>query len=71
MEEQVKDFDLISWYNIGWKDEMRMKPQNTDQETLLERRAYDIGRIEYRIGDDNPNIDLQTEQEIITHIRNK
>jgi len=68
--EKAEDLNLLRLHGIGWDEEMLSKPTKT-LENPLEQRAYDMGRLDYKVGDDVPSADCQTPEQIIKYIRNK
>lgn len=69
---EVNDQTLVNYHNQGWNDESAKEPRYIDYEeclTGMEKVAYKTGRADYKVGDDIPSLDNQTEEEIIKKIK--
>ena len=64
----LPDDKLLEYYNLGWNDCADGKTGKKIEEPLLQR-AYKIGRCDFIAGDDVSSVDLQTNEDIIRHIR--
>lgn len=62
------DKKLLMNYNQGWNDEMNGKDKKFFNNSLLQR-AYNIGRLDYVTGDDVESVDIQTNEQILKHIK--
>jgi hypothetical protein len=60
---------LLKYYRKGWNDCFGGKPRKIKNKLL--QRAYDIGWLDYIVGDDVSSVDLQTEEEILEKIKRK
>ena len=63
----MDDKKLLEWYMMGWKDEMFNFHRHYIESTY--KKAYQMGRADYVVGDDISTIDLQTEEEILNRIK--
>lgn len=63
------DFLLLEKYMDGFEDELDNKPTIIEENELL-MNAYNLGRKDAIIGDDIPNFDNQTEEELLQRIKN-
>lgn len=65
------DKRLIHIYCKGWREEndvyMGVK-EPAEYEDPLHQRAYDLGRSDYRVGDDVSSVDNKTEEQILNQI---
>lgn len=65
------DKKLLEIYFKGWTEENNVymgKIEAAKYEDPLHQRAYDIGRMDYRIGDDVSSADNKSDQEILNEI---
>ncbi len=63
------DFLLLEKYMDGFEDELDNKPYIIEENISL-MNAYNLGRKDAVIGDDIPNFDKQTEEELLQRIKN-
>lgn len=70
------DENLLFWYKVGFREELEGNPKEyADTETfdmclsILCKRAFFVGCQDAKLGDDNPNIDYQSDEDIIKRIR--
>jgi hypothetical protein len=63
------DEQLMSSYMKGFNDELDSLPEQTEFNSNLELKAYNIGRLDAWAGDDVESIRNQTTQQIINNIR--
>lgn len=66
--DSVSDEYLLGVYMVGFDDELN-NSQDRSFESLLERRAYNLGRLDALLGDDVRSVDYQSNAEIINQIR--
>lgn len=59
---------LLKYYKMGWNDCADNKQKQEFKNQLLQR-AYNIGWCDFIAGDDVTSVDLQTDKEILEHIR--
>jgi hypothetical protein len=64
----MEDEYLLGVYMFGFNDELN-NSQDRSFESLLERRAYNLGRLDALVGDDVRSVDYKTNTEIINQIR--
>jgi hypothetical protein len=59
---------LLDYYKKGWKDCANGNKEQKFQDQLLQR-AYSIGWCDFIVGDDVSSVDMQTDEQILKHIR--
>lgn len=64
----MKDSELLKIYMIGWNDCGHSR-DNAHLYHGIWQRAYEIGWRDYLLGDDIPSVDLQTNKEILSKIK--
>lgn len=64
----MEDEHLLGVYMFGFNDELN-NSQDRGFESLLERRAYNLGRLDALVGDDVRSVDYKSNAEIINQIR--
>lgn len=67
----MKDSDkgLLDIYMRGFKDELDGNESISSTLSPLYKRAYELGALDALVGDDVSSSDLQTDEEILKHIR--
>ena len=63
------DETLLEFYKMGWEDCADGNKERQFEEQQLQR-AYNIGWCDFIVGDDVKRVDMQTEKEILKHIKN-
>lgn len=58
------DKELMEWYWRGWKDKSEL-----DYDSTIFEKAYHLGRLDFKAGDDLSIVDKQTEEEILKRIK--
>lgn len=61
--------ELLNIYQIGFNDELTGSPYAA-YDIEIKQRAYNLGRLDAICGDDVTSLDMQTDEEILQHIRN-
>lgn len=64
--------DLLEAYNLGWMQEYSISTlvlSPTIYENDLLQKAYNIGRQDYKHGDDIKELDYQTNEQILKKIK--
>ena len=64
----LPDEKLFEYYKMGWDDCADNNKQKEFEDKLLQR-AYTIGWLDFIAGDDVSSVDMQTEQDILKHIK--
>lgn len=69
----MTDEELLEVYMNGFTDELDSKEDIKFYlgDHPLKSKAYKLGRLDARLGDDNPNLDYRSGEEIIKMIRNE
>lgn len=65
----VSDKELLEHYKRGWNDELDGKVNIDNQDQSIENLAYQFGIMDAYYGDELRSIDNQTEEQIITKIK--
>ncbi len=68
--DPVSDEELLEIYETGWHDALSPGKTWRSYPTKLQERAYKLGGIDARAGDDVTSIDFQTDEEILKSIKN-
>lgn len=63
------DEQLMASYMKGFNDELDSLPEQTEFNSNLELKAYNIGRLDAWAGDDVASVNYQSKEQIIEHIR--
>lgn len=66
--ERNADKDLIEYYKLGWSDCSEATQKKMFEDKLLQR-AYEIGWLDFIVGDEVSSVDLQSEKDILKTIR--
>ena len=64
----LPDEKLLEYYNMGWHDCAENNKEKKFENKLIQR-AYTIGWLDFIAGDDVSSVDMQTEQDILKHIK--
>lgn len=64
----MDDKKLLEVYYLGFNDELGAD-EHKSYGNLLLRRAYTLGRLDAKLGDDFPELDYRSEESIIKSIR--
>ena len=64
----LPDVKLLEYYKMGWNDCADNNKEKKFKDKLLQR-AYTIGWLDFIVGDDVSSVDMQTEQDILKHIK--
>ena len=62
-----QDIELLKIYTRGFNDEL-YDNEYCDNLSPLYFRAYNLGQDDFILGDDNPLVDAQTDEEILNKI---
>jgi len=60
--------ELLEIYRLGFNDELDLKPEAVFIEPI-KQKAYNLGRLDAIFGDNNPNIDYKSDEEILKQIK--
>jgi hypothetical protein len=66
--DSVSDEYLLGVYMFGFNDELN-NSHDRGFESLLEKRAYNLGRLDALVGDDVSSVDYKSNSEIVNKIR--
>jgi hypothetical protein len=66
--DSVSDEYLLGVYMFGFNDELN-NSKDRSFESLLEKRAYNLGRLDALVGDDVRSVDYKSNSEIVNKIR--
>lgn len=73
MNIHLSNDNLLETYYTGWDHEndiyLKLKRPNIYHDNLLQK-AYDMGRSDYKLGDDIKELDYQTKEQILNRIKN-
>lgn len=64
----MDDKKLLEVYYLGFNSELN-STEHKSYGNLLLRRAYTLGRLDAKLGDDFPELDYRSEESIIKSIR--
>ena len=64
----VTDKSLMEWYMKGFNDEL-YGTSTVESENKIENRAYMMGAMDAVVGDDMPEMDYRSDEEILTLIK--
>jgi hypothetical protein len=67
--DPVSDEELLEIYETGWHDALSLGKTWRSYPTKLQERAYKLGGLDARAGDDVSSIDFQTDEEILKSIK--
>ena len=74
MKDNLSDEELIGIYNLGWYSEYHIA-NNTIESLIYDnpliQKAYNIGRSDYKFGDDISELNYQTNEKILNKIKNE
>jgi hypothetical protein len=59
---------ILSWYKQGFNDELLGDVNTTVFKDSLLYRAYNIGRLDAKLGDDVSSLDMRSDKEIVKFI---
>lgn len=64
------DDELLKYYRMGWNQRADNKKRKKFNNELIQN-AYDVGWLDFILGDDIRELDYQTDEERLKNIKNK